>query len=53
MSLHSGVPGSEWRGVQKFRKKADKMIIFLLIVYFYSTKNYRSISLFLNSVSNI
>ena len=29
------------------------MIKFLLIVYFYGTKNYQSIFLFLNSVSNI
>ena len=29
------------------------MIAFLLIVYFYGTKNYQSIFLFLNSVSNI
>ena len=42
------------RGCEIFGKRHNnKMIKFLLIVYFHGTKNYQSIFLFLNSVSNI
>ena len=41
-------------GLQVFgKRRSNKMIKFLLIVYFHGTKNYQSIFLFLNSVSNI
>ena len=40
-------------GCEIFGKRhSNKMIKFLLIVYFHHTKNYQSISLFLNILSN-
>ena len=51
---HSGVHGSERSGCQILGKmQSNKMIKFLLIVYFHSTKYYQGIFLFINSVSNI
>ena len=57
--LLSGVAGSDWRvawwgRVAIFGKRhSNKMIKFLLIVYFHGTKNFLSIFLLLNSASNI
>ena len=53
LNLCSGVPGSEWRHMQNFQKRANqKRLKSPLIVYFYGIMNYRNIFLFLNSLGN-